>query len=69
MLRDPLGRRLVLGVALAALANVLMTIPAVIAGIPFAVPILAIVVFVGLVLACHSGMALASRRRGRGRRN
>ena len=56
---------LVLGVALAALANVLMTIPAVIAGIPFAVPILAVVVVVGLVLACYNGVALARRRRER----
>ena len=60
---------LVLGVALAALANVLMTIPAVTAGIPFAVPVLAVMVFVGLVLACYNGMAIASRRRGRGRRD
>jgi hypothetical protein len=65
MLRDPQGRMLVLGVALAALANVLMTIPAVITGIPFAVPILAIVAVMGLALACRSGVAMARRRRER----
>ena len=65
MLRDPWGRMLMLGVALAALANVLMAIPAVITGIPFTVPILAVVAVAGLVLACYSGVAMASRRRGR----
>ena len=54
-----------LGVALAVLANVLMTIPAVITSIPFAVPILALVAVAGLVLACYSGVAIARRRRER----
>ena len=65
MVRDPQGRMLVLGAALAALAHALMAVPAVITGIPFAVPILAVLAVVGLVLACHNGMALAARRRER----
>jgi hypothetical protein len=32
-------------------------------------PLLIIAAVVGLVLICRSGMALASRRRGRGRRD
>jgi hypothetical protein len=55
----------VLGVVLAALANVLLTIPTVIAGIPFAVPLLAVVLVAGLVLACYNGVAIARRRRER----
>ncbi len=66
MLRDPQGRMLVLGVALAASANVLLiTRPDVVAAVPLGPPILMIAGVVGLVLACHGGMALAGRRRER----
>jgi hypothetical protein len=68
MLRDPQGRMPVLGAALAGSANVLMMVPAVSTGIPFAVPSLAVMVVAGLALVCHNGIALATRRRGRGRR-
>jgi uncharacterized membrane protein len=66
MLRDPRVRMLALGLALAVLATVLLARPpAAVAAIPFAVPVLAVMVFVGLVLAYHSGMALTNRRRER----
>jgi hypothetical protein len=69
MLRDPQGRMLALGVALAALANVLLitliTRPGAIAAIPPALPVLFVVAVVGLVLICHNGRALARRRRER----
>jgi hypothetical protein len=57
---------LALGAALAVLATVLLTTPpAVIAAIPLALPILAVLAVVGLVLVCHSGLALARRGRER----
>ena len=66
MLRDPHGRMLVLGVALAGSANLLLiTRPDVVAAVPLGPPILMIAGVVGLVLICRSGMALAGRRRER----
>jgi hypothetical protein len=69
MLRDPQGRMLVLGAALAVLAHALLAVPAVITGVPFAVPILAVAVVAGLALVCHGGLAIVSQRRGRRQRD
>jgi hypothetical protein len=68
MLRDPRERMLALGAALAVLAHALLAVPAVITGLPFALPILAVAAAVGLILVCHNGVAVAARRRDRGRR-
>ena len=69
MVRDPREGMLARGAGLAVPAAVLMiTRPDAVAAIPLALPVLIIAAVVGLVLICGSGMALASRRRGRGQR-